>query len=153
MALCLPRGYYRHKIKVQVESQLRWHITDDVCSDLCRQWLYYSVEDGGGIRTPEKGICRGSALSPLIGGSLLRHIDGCFVTRKEIFYARSIDEFIFFTKTRWHLHKAIKLLHEFFDLCGFETHLDKTQLGKSEKGFDWLGIWYSPLVPRRAPRA
>ncbi|CAI0837921.1 Retron-type reverse transcriptase [Serratia quinivorans] len=147
------RGYYRHILKHQVDSQLQWHVPDPVCRDLCRQWLYYSVEDGGEIVTPEKGICRGSALSPLIGGSLLRHVDSYFATREEIFYARYMDDFIFFTKTRWHLRKAIKRLHEFFDLGGFEAHPDKTQLGRMEHGFDWLGVWYAPEGPRIAPRA
>ncbi len=110
-------------------------------------------EDGGEIVTPEKGICRGSALSPLIGGSLLRHVDSYFATREELFYARYMDDFIFFTKTRWHLRKAIKRLHEFFDLGGFETHPDKTQLGRLEQGFDWLGLWYAPEGPRIALRA
>ncbi len=64
-----------------------------------------------------------------------------------------MDDFIFFTRTRWHLRKAIKSLHEFFDLGGFEVHPDKTQLGNIEKGFDWLGVWYPPLGPRIAPRA
>lgn len=147
------RGYYRHIVKHQVAGQLNWHIGDAVCRDLCLQWLHYSVEDGGEIHTPEKGICRGSALSPLIGGSLLRHVDHYFASREEIFYAWYMDDFIFFTKTRWHLRKAIKRLREFFDLGGFETHPDKTQLGKIEQGFDWLGLWYSPLGPRIAQRA
>ncbi|MDK2376799.1 reverse transcriptase domain-containing protein [Serratia fonticola] len=111
------------------------------------------MEDGGEIVTPEKGICRGSALSPLIGGSLLRHVDSYFATCEEVFYTRYMDDFIFFTKTRWHLRKAIKRLHEFFDLGGFETHPDKTQLGRIEHGFDWLGLWYSPLGSRIAPSA
>lgn len=64
-----------------------------------------------------------------------------------------MDDFIFFTNTRRHLRKAIKSLHEFFDVGGFETHPDKTQLGNIDKGFDWLGIWYSQLGPRIAPRA
>ncbi|HGM6755382.1 TPA: reverse transcriptase domain-containing protein [Serratia marcescens] len=147
------RGYYRHILKCQVAGQLHWHIEDAVCRNLCLQWLYYSVEDGGEIVTPEKGICRGSALSPLIGGSILRHVDHYFATREEIFYARYMDDFIFFTKTRWHLRKTIKSLYEFFDLGGFEIHPDKTQLGRIENGFDWLGIWYSPEGPRIAPRA
>jgi hypothetical protein len=147
------RGYYRHILKHQVAGQLHWHIQDAVCRSLCLQWLHYSVEDGGEIRTPEKGICRGSALSPLIGGSLLRHVDHYFATREELFYARYMDDFIFFTKTSWHLRKAITSLHEFFDLGGFKAHPDKTQLGKIEKGFDRLGVWYSPLGPRIAPRA
>ena len=48
--------------------------------------------------TPEKGICRGSALSPLIGASLLRHVDHYFATREELFYARYMDDFIFSPK-------------------------------------------------------
>nr|WP_228030184.1 hypothetical protein [Pectobacterium carotovorum]ALG88627.1 Reverse transcriptase [Pectobacterium carotovorum] len=102
---------------------------------------------------PGKGICRGSALSPLIDGSLLRHIDSYFAAREEVFYARYMDNFIFFTKTRWHLRKTIKSLHDFFDLGDFETHLDTTQLGRIEHGFDWLGLWYAPERPRIASRA
>lgn len=79
------RGYYRHILKHQVDSQLHWHVSDPVCRDLCRQWLYYSIEDGGEIHTPEKGICHGSALSPLIGGSLLRHVDHHFGGREGLF--------------------------------------------------------------------
>ena len=146
-------GYYRHILKCQVAGQLHWHIEDAACRNLCLQWLYYSVEDGGEIVTPEKGICRGSALSSLIGGSILRHVDHYFATREEIFYARYMDDFIFFTKTRWHLRKTIKSLYEFFDLGGFEIHPDKTQLGRVGNGFDWLGIWYAPEGPRIAPRA
>lgn len=135
------------------QQQLQWHVHDTFCRDLCLQWLHYSIEDGGEIRTPEKGICRGSALSALIGGSLLRHVDQYFATSEELFYARYMDDFIFFTKTRWHLRKAIKRQHEFFDVGGFETHPDKTQLGRIQNGFDWPGIWYVREGPRIAPRA
>lgn len=147
------RGYYRHILKHQVDSQLYWHVHGPVCRDLCRQRLYCSVEDGGEILTPEKGICRGSALSPLIGGSLLRHVDGYFGGREDLFYSLYMDDFIIFTQTRWHLRKAIARLHEFFDLGGVEAHPDKTQMGRMEHGFDWLGLWYAPEGPRIAPRA
>ncbi|AKG72464.1 transposase [Serratia fonticola] len=147
------RGYYRHILKPQVAGQLQWHVHNRVCRDLCLQWLHYSIEDGGEIHTPEKGICRGSALSPLIGGSLLRHVDHYFGGREDLFYARYMDDFIIFTQTRWHLRKAIKRLHEFFDLGGFEAHPNKTQLGRIENGFDWLGVWYAPEGPWIAPRA
>ncbi|HIE1061100.1 TPA: reverse transcriptase domain-containing protein [Serratia marcescens] len=147
------RGYYRHILKPQVDALLCRYVDNAACRDLCRQWLYYSIDDGGEITTPEKGICRGSALSPLIGGSLLWHIDLYFAARAELFYARYMDDFILLAKTRWHLRKAVKSLHQYFDLGGFETHPDKTQLGKIEQGFDWLGIAYSPLGPRISPRA
>ncbi len=50
------RGYYRHILKHQVDSQLRWHFHDSVCWDLCRQWLYYSVEDGGHTYTRNRHL-------------------------------------------------------------------------------------------------
>jgi hypothetical protein len=96
------------------------------------------LERGGrrDIHTSETGICLGSGLSLLIGVSLLRHIDHYFTTCKELFYARYMDDFIIFTKTRWHLSKGIKRLHECFDLGGFETHTDKTQMGRIEPCFN-----------------
>ncbi|WP_411749726.1 reverse transcriptase domain-containing protein [Serratia marcescens] len=120
---------------------------------LCHQWLYYSVDDGGEIRTPIKGIARGSALSPLIGGSLLWHVDTHFGLREGVFYARYMDDFIFFTTTRRQLRGVVKQLYDFFDLGGFNVHPDKTQLGRIENGFDWLGLWYDAKGPRIAPRA
>lgn len=75
------------------------------------------------------GICRGCALSPLIGGSLLHHVDNFFNAQEGLWYARYMDDFLLFTRTRWQLRRSVKRLHEFFDPGGFETHPDKTQLG------------------------
>jgi hypothetical protein len=55
-----------------------------------------------------------------------------------------MDDFLVLTRTRWQLRRCVKRLHEFFDLGGFETHPDKTQLGRIEHGFDWLGVWFTP---------
>lgn len=150
------RGYYRHIIKRQVENQLAWWVPDNILRDLCHQWLYYAVEDGGEIGTPGQGItgiARGCALSPLIGGSLLRHLDGHFGLNKRIFYARYMDDFLFFTTTRWQLRRCVRELHDYFDTGGFQTHPDKTQTGKIEHGFDWSGLWYAPGGTRLADRA
>lgn len=57
------------------------------------------------------------------------------------------------TRTRWQLRRCVKRLHEFFNLGGFEAHLDKTQLGRIEHGFDWLGVWFTPTGTTIAPRA
>ncbi|MGU9760845.1 hypothetical protein ACV1BL_25495 (plasmid) [Serratia marcescens] len=57
------------------------------------------------------------------------------------------------TRTRWQLRRSVKRLHEFFDLGGFETHPDKTQLGRITQGFDWLGVWFTPTGTAIAPRA
>lgn len=40
-----------------------------------------------------------------------------------------------------------------FEYQGFSRHPDKTMTGKPEKGFDWLGIWFSPQGDTISPRA
>lgn len=57
------------------------------------------------------------------------------------------------TRTRWQLRRGVKHLHEFFNQGGFEAHPDKTQLGRIEHGFDWLGVWFTPTGTSIAPRA
>ncbi|WP_413507991.1 reverse transcriptase domain-containing protein [Serratia proteamaculans] len=147
------RGYYRHIRKQQLLSQVKWHIADPVLIGLIEQYLYYSVEDGGEFHTPEQGICRGCALSPLLGASLLHHVDRYFHAQEGTFYVRYMDDFLVFTRTRWQLRRSVKRLHEFFNLGGFEAHPDKTQLGRIEHGFDWLGVWFTPTGTTIAPRA
>lgn len=147
------RGYYRHIRKAQALNLVQQHLDDPVLTDLIEQYLYYSVEDGGEIFTPQQGICRGCALSPLIGASYLHHVDSYFAAQEGTFYARYMDDFVLLTRTRWQLRRCVKRLHAFFNLSGFETHPDKTQLGRVEHGFDWLGVWFTPTGTTIAPRA
>ena len=147
------RGYYQHIQKPQVLTLVQQWVNCPILIDLITQYLYYSVEDGGEFYTPEKGICRGCALSPLIGGSLLYHVDYYFASDNRLFYTRYMDDFLFLTSKRWPLRNAIKRLYGFFDIGGFECHPDKTRIGKIEAGFDWLGVWFTPTKTTIAPRA
>ncbi|WP_455872222.1 reverse transcriptase domain-containing protein [Serratia proteamaculans] len=147
------RGYYRHILKAQVMRQVRGYIANPVLQDVIAQYVHYSVEEGGEFYTPEHGICRGCALSPLIGGSLLHHVDRYFSVQEGTFYARYMDDFLVFTRTRRQLRRCVKGLHAFFNLGGFETHPDKTQLGRIEQDFDWLGVQFSTTGTTIAPRA
>jgi len=73
------------------------------------QYVHYSVESGGEICTPVNGIPRGCALSPLVGASLLRHIDGYYrsLNPDEVFYVRYMDDFLLLTRTRWQLRRGV----------------------------------------------
>nr|WP_239504897.1 MULTISPECIES: reverse transcriptase domain-containing protein [Serratia] len=93
-------------------------------------------------------MCRGCALSPLIGASLLHHVDSYFAAQEGTFYARYMDDFVLLTRTRWQLRRCVKRLHEFFNLSGFETHPDKTQLGRLN--MDLIG-WAYGLPPWGTP--
>lgn len=149
------RGYYAHIRKTQLVSQVNRYVPDPVCRDLISQYAHYSVEYGGEIHTPVNGIPRGCALSPLLGASLLRHIDGYYrsLNPDEVFYVRYMDDFLLFTRTRWQLRRGVARLAEFFDLSGFERHPDKTQTGRIQHGFDWLGVWFGTNGATIAPRA
>lgn len=149
------KGYYENIRKHQVMSLVERFISNPVFRELIWQYLYYSVEDAGEFHTPENGIMRGCALSPLIGGALLRHIDGYFgsFNQDTLFYTRYMDDFLLLTGTRWQLKRSISRLAEFFDIGGFIRHPDKTQTGRTEKGFDWLGIWYGPEGPHHSTQS
>lgn len=106
---------------------------------MLEQYLYYSVESGGEFHTPERGIPRGCALSPLMGALHLWAVDNHFARQPGIYYARYIDDFVILTKTRWQLRRQVASLNRFFNDYGFRQHPDKTFIGRTAKGFDWMG--------------
>lgn len=148
------RGYYRHINKERLFAQVRQHVSDPVLRDLVHQYLHYTVEDGGTFHTPETGISRGCALSPLMGALHLYDMDAHFSAQKHIHYARYMDDVIILAKSRWSLRRHTKRLMQWFEEYGFEAHPDKTQIGRTEKGFDWMGAWLTDDGVRDiAPRA
>ncbi|WP_261437494.1 hypothetical protein [Serratia proteamaculans] len=64
-----------------------------------------------------------------------------------------MDDFIIFTRTRWHARRALKRLLSALTREDYEAHPDKTQLGRIEKGFDWLGLWFAEKSIHISPRA
>ena len=148
------RGYYRNIDKQTLLSQVRQHVLSPVLRDLVDQYIHYTVEDGGTFHTPEKGISRGCPLSPLMGALHLYDMDEHFAKQANIHYARYMDDVIILAKSRWQLRKHTKRLMQWFKGYGFEAHPDKTYIGRTEKGFDWMGAWLTHEGVRDiAPRA
>ncbi|MHA0954055.1 reverse transcriptase domain-containing protein [Enterobacter ludwigii] len=147
------RGYYRNINKQSLIAQVNQHVTSPVLRDLTAQYVHYIVEDGGTFHTPDKGISRGCPLSPLMGALHLFDMDEHFSNQPNIHYARYMDDIIILAKSRWSLRKHTKRLMQWFGEYGFEAHPDKTQIGRTEKGFDWMGAWLThegmtDIVPR-----
>ncbi|WP_409574352.1 reverse transcriptase domain-containing protein [Salmonella enterica] len=101
------------------------------------------MEDGGEFHTPLRGIPRGSALSPLLAAFHLTETDNVFSRNRHVTYARYMDDFLILSPTRWHLRRAVSMLNRHFAQAGFEQHPDKTFIGRVEKGFDWMGFWFT----------
>ncbi len=148
------RGYYGQIDKDTLYRQLCGHVRDKRVRRLLWQFLHYSVEDGGTFHTPAKGIPRGSALSPLLGAFHLTTLDRSFEGSRTVTYARYMDDFLVFAPTRWHLRKSVRRLNRALSAFGFEQHPDKTFIGRTEKGFDWMGVWFTKKgATTVAPRA
>ena len=49
--------------------------------------------------------------------------------------------------------KAIAILKSSFAPEGFSCHLDKTQMGRIENGFGWLGQRYTLCTMTQSPRS
>ncbi|MGP3004282.1 reverse transcriptase domain-containing protein [Serratia bockelmannii] len=147
------RQYYANIDKARLLAQLREYVTDVHLLTLMTQVIHYSVETGGVFHTPTKGIARGSALSPLLGAFHLA-LDCAMAANPHIKYVRYMDDFLIFSRTRWHLRKAVKQLNHALASFGFEQHPDKTFIGHVDKGFDWMGFWFTPSgCTAVAPRA
>ncbi|WP_413469854.1 reverse transcriptase domain-containing protein [Serratia quinivorans] len=148
------RGYYGAINKDTVLRQVQQYVSDPVLLGLVEQFLHYTVEDGGEFHTPEKGICRGCPLSPLLGAMHLYEMDAHFASQTGIVYARYMDDFVILAKSRWQLRRHVRSLNGYFAHYGFVQHPGKTFIGRVEKGFDWLGALLGDTgVTAIAPRA
>ncbi|MDU3300095.1 MAG: reverse transcriptase domain-containing protein [Enterobacter ludwigii] len=148
------RGFYGHIRRVPLMQALRRYVKDPLLLNLVNQYLHYSVEDGGEFYTPAKGICRGCALSPLLAGFCLWSMDTYFEAQRDIRYVRYMDDIVILARTRWRLRRAVRSLNVFFASGGYEQHPDKTFIGRTDRGFDWMGIQFTGTgATGVAPRA
>lgn len=147
------KGYYANIDKHHLLQQCREYITDPALWSLLEQYVHYSVDVGGDLHTPKKGIPRGCALSPLMAAFHLTAMDAYFA-QKRVHYVRYMDDFVLLTQTRGQLRKAIRQLNQWFAAFGFRRHPDKTFIGRVAKGFDWMGAWLTDQgITGVAPRA
>lgn len=148
------KGYYANIDKQRLYAQICQYVTEKHLTLLLWQFLHYSVEEGGNFHTPRKGISRGSALSPLLAAFHLYELDKHFGNQTRVRYARYMDDFLLLAQTRRYLRRAISELKRFLFTYGFTLHPDKTQLGRTTCGFDWMSLWFNSRgIVRIAPRA
>ena len=107
------------------------------------QFLNRTVEWGGLYQDIRMGIPRGSSLSPLLGAFYLMELDR-MMEKLDVKYFRYMDDILILAPTRWKLRKAIRMLNQTFNELKLEQHPDKTLIGRTEHGFEFLGYLIKP---------
>jgi len=123
--------------------KLHDYIEDRTIIGYVWQFLNRCVEWGGLYQDFKKGIPRGSSLSPLLGAFYLLELDQR-LDKLDVKYFRYIDDILILASTRWKLKKAIRVLNQTFNELLLEQHPDKTMIGRTKRGFDFLGYHFEP---------
>ena len=136
------REYYDSIDHLTLMKKLHLSIRDRKVISYVWQFLNRTVEWGGLYREVKRGITRGSSLSPLLGAFYLIDLDKR-LEKMDVRYFRYMDDVLILAKSRWKLKKAIRVLNQTFNELNLQKHPDKTDIGKTERGFDFLGYHFS----------
>ena len=145
------KSYYESIDQPTLLAQLASRIVDPLLLDLLGQAIERTVESGGWYRDIRTGISRGCPLSPLLGALYLKALDER-LSRHGMFYVRYMDDILVLTRTRWQLRRAVRVLNQIFADLKVARHPDKTFIGRIERGFDFLGYFFSRGPLRLAQR-
>jgi len=138
------KGYYasiQHSVLFGLCQQ---YIQDSFILKLIKQYLRHHTYDDGIYRSIQTGISLGCPLSPLMGALCLKPLDDA-MEKTDLFYLRFMDDWVVLSPTRWKLRKAIATVNQCLNDLHFEKHPDKTFIGRTDKGFDFLGVHFQTV--------
>ena len=137
------RSYYASIDHDLLLDRLETYVQDRGVVALIAQYLKRTSERGGLFYDFERGISRGSPLSPIIGAFFLAELDAA-LARTGLLFVRYMDDVIVLAPTRWKLRRAVKLVNEVLTGLRLEKATEKTFIGRVERGFDFLGYRLLP---------
>lgn len=133
------KSYYASIEHEILFSQLQQHVDDLRLLDLLWQYMHRTVYDDGLYEDIERGISLGCPLSPLMGALFLDVLD----KRMEatgLFYVRFMDDWVVLSPRRWKLRRAVRIVNQTLAELKVEQHPDKTFIGRTQRGFAFLGF-------------
>ena len=134
------KSYYASINHHQVYTQLEKRIDDKAVLCLLWQYLKHTTTYGGLYWENERDISLGCPLSPWIVALYLIELDQAMASLPVV-YRRFMDDWVILAKTRWQLKKAIRIMNQILNRLKLEKHPDKTSIGRTQQGFQFLGYW------------
>ena len=116
--------------------------TDKDVLRLLAQLMRRPLEWGGTFKTINKGISRGSPMSPLLAAIYLKPLDDA-MDKAQIAYVRYMDDWLILTTNRHKLRQGIALVNQVLNQLKVHQHPDKTWMGNIDRGFDFLGYHHT----------
>ena len=90
----------------------------------------------------KRGISLGSSLSPLLEALYLNELDRA-MERMNICYVRFMDDILVLANNKWTFRNAIRKVNTILSELKLEKAVNKTFVGKIERGFDFLGFYFN----------
>lgn len=135
------KSYYASLDHELLLAQLRDAIADPRLLTLLEKYVRRTIYQDGLYRDVTQGICLGCPLSPLIAALYLKPLDER-LEAMGLFYARFMDDWVVLASTRWKLRRAARIMQQTLAELKVQTHPDKTFLGRTPRGFDFLGYHF-----------
>jgi hypothetical protein len=136
------QSYYASIDHHRLLDLLAQQIPEPLILNLIGQYLKRRAERGGLVWEYQRGISLGSPLSPLLGAVFLTAVDDQ-VAEQGVCYVRYMDDILVMAPTRWTLRRAIRRVKHGLAGLGLTPHPDKTWVGKSRQGCEFLGYLVS----------
>ncbi len=136
------RAYYESINHDLLLGQLVGANAPEVLIEVVRDYLVLPDK-----RMKGAGMVAGGPISPLLGALYLTPLDRAMESlekRYGIKYQRYMDDFLIFTSTRQKMRMAIRVMHKILEHLKLSVHPGKRYIGKTEKGFDFLGYRIHP---------
>ena len=105
---------------------------------------YLQLPDTGNMG---KGMVAGGSISPLLGALYLHPLDMAMEEVERdgmLLYRRFMDDFVILAQSRHQLRRAIRTVHSVLADLKLTLHPTKRFIGRTSKGFDFLGYQIQP---------
>jgi hypothetical protein len=146
------QGYYASICFDVLIEIIESYVTHPILLTLVRKACLRTETSGGNFYDyHEKGVPKGSPLSPLLGAIALMPLDKAMGKIKGVFYQRYMDDWCVLTKSKSALRKVVKRTHEVMRDLKFRLHPLKTYIGKISRGFNFLAYYmdYEKILPSK----